>query len=93
MDRLHGPANPATQRGLAVGEQTMNATLQRRLEELEGLVQCRTSGRIRDLRIEAFSDRVVISGRTSTYYAKQLAQHAAMEFSGLGQLRNEIEVF
>jgi hypothetical protein len=35
----------------------------------------------------------VISGRTSTYYAKQLAQHAAMEFSGLGQLRNEIEVF
>lgn len=67
--------------------------VQRRLEELEGLVQCRTSGRIRDLRIEAYSDRVVMSGRTNTYYAKQLAQQAAMELAGLGQLRNDIEVF
>lgn len=71
----------------------MKRTMQRRLEELEGLVQCRTSGRIRDLRIDAYSDRVVISGRTSTYYAKQLAQQAAMELAGLGQLRNEIEVY
>lgn len=67
--------------------------VQRRLEELEGLVQCRTSGRIRDLRIEAYSDRVVISGWTNTYYAKQLAQQVAMELAGLGQLRNDIEVF
>lgn len=67
-------------------------TGQRRLEELEGLVQRRTGGRIRDFRIEVNGDRVVLCGRTSTYYAKQLAQQAAMEAADLGVCENEIEV-
>ena len=35
---------------------------------------------------------VVLHGRTKTYYAKQLAQHAALELLGNHVLVNAIEV-
>jgi len=35
---------------------------------------------------------LVLTGRTCTYYVKQLAQHAVMEFVDLPILANDIEV-
>ncbi len=61
-------------------------------EQLEQMVQCRVGGRVRDLRVQVRHGGVVLQGRTTTYHAKQLAQHAAMELGGLPVLANEIEV-
>jgi hypothetical protein len=63
-----------------------------RQEQLESLMQRRLGNRVRDLRIAVQADGVVLQGRTSTYHAKQLAQHAAMELTNLPILANEIEV-
>jgi hypothetical protein len=63
-----------------------------RTEELEALVQSRLGGRVRDLRLVVRPNGVILQGRTATYHAKQLAQHAAMEVSGLRVLANDIEV-
>jgi len=61
-------------------------------DRVERTVRCRTGGRIRDLRVQLFGEDVVLSGVTSTYYAKQLATHAALDELGGGQLTNSIEV-
>ena len=54
---------------------------------------CReTAGGVRNLRVEVSRSRVLLDGRCSTYYTKQKAQHAAMEFSGARELTNRIEV-
>jgi hypothetical protein len=61
---------------------------------LEALIQRRLVGRasVRDFRLVAQDQGLVLRGRASTYYAKQIAQHAAMETTGLPILANEIEV-
>lgn len=47
---------------------------------------------IRELAIEVGSDGIVIYGRTTTYYAKQLAQQAALELGPFERLENRIVV-
>jgi len=42
----------------------------------------RTGGRIRSLRVGQVDGRIVVSGRTSTYHARQLAFAAAVELMG-----------
>jgi len=59
---------------------------------IERIVRCRTGGRIRDLRVEQQGDDIVLSGSASTYYAKQLATHAALDEIVAGNLTNSIEV-
>lgn len=61
------------------------------LDQLEGLLQRRLVGRVRDLRVELHDQGVVLRGWTRAYYAKQLAQHGVME-SGFPIVANEIEV-
>lgn len=61
-------------------------------EHLEALLMRRLGNRIRDLRVLVQSEGIVLQGRSSTYYAKQLAQHAAMEMSQYPIAANEIEV-
>ena len=48
----------------------------------ERLIVQRTWGRVHGLQVEVLSDRLVVHGRTSTYYAKQLALEGAMEALG-----------
>jgi hypothetical protein len=60
--------------------------------ELEAHVQCRLSGRVRDLHVVLRDHGLILQGHALTYYAKQLAQHAVMEASDLPILANEIEV-
>lgn len=48
--------------------------------------------RIRHLRVELEGGGLVLHGQAATYYAKQLAQHAAAEAAGLPVCTNAIEV-
>lgn len=61
-------------------------------ERLEAVVLNRVGGRVRELRITVGPDGLVLAGWATTYHAKQLAQHAAMEEAGLPVLANDIEV-
>jgi len=48
--------------------------------------------RMRDFRVVVQEQDLVLHGCAPTFFAKQLAQHAAMEVSGLPIAANEIEV-
>lgn len=61
------------------------------IDQLEAHLHCHLGGRIRDLRLVAERGSVILRGHAPTYYAKQLAQHALMEATGLPVI-NEIEV-
>ncbi len=60
--------------------------------ELESVVRTRTSRRVRNLRSELHEDRVVLSGQTTSYYVKQLAQHGIREILPYINLENSIAV-
>jgi hypothetical protein len=63
-------------------------------DQLEALIQRHLLGRVRvsHLRVLVQEQGLILQGCVPTYYDKQLAQHAAMEVSGLPILANEIEV-
>jgi hypothetical protein len=71
---------------------TLLAPLQIDEERLESLMQSRLGNRVRNLRVRVLADGLVLQGRTTTYHAKQLAQHAAMELAPTPILANDIEV-
>jgi hypothetical protein len=62
------------------------------LDELQAQVRNRLGGLVQHFRVLNRANGLVITGRTATYYAKQLAQHAVMEASVLPILANDIEV-
>jgi hypothetical protein len=55
-------------------------------------VTARTDRRVRDLRVEVRTDRVVLRGRTSSYHVKQLALQGAIEAYPDARLENAIVV-
>ena len=61
-------------------------------ERLEGMLIRRLGNRVRDLRVIVLPAGLILQGRTATYHAKQIAQHAAMELADLPIVANEIEV-
>jgi len=61
-------------------------------EELEFQIRERTAGRVKNLRVYRSDDGVVLQGSSHTFYAKQLAQHAALQLVPRGRLLNEIVV-
>lgn len=63
-------------------------------DQLEARIQRHLLSRatIPGFRVEIHEQGLVLHGFAPTFYAKQLAQHAAMEVSGLPVLANEIEV-
>jgi hypothetical protein len=63
-------------------------------DQLEALIERRLLGRVRvrGFRVLVQEQGLILQGWAGTFYAKQLAQHAAMEVSGLPILANEIEV-
>jgi hypothetical protein len=62
------------------------------MEQLESQVQHRLGGRIRDFRVLVRDNGLILQGRTPTYHAKQLVQHAVMEVGQMPILANDIEV-
>lgn len=61
-------------------------------DTVERYVRLRTGGTIRSLRVEVHDGEVLLTGRTSTYYNKQLATHAALDAASHMSLVNDIEV-
>lgn len=62
-------------------------------EQLEGYIERRASGRIRDLHVVCSDDAIIIQGRSRTYHDKQLAQQAVLDLTdGSPQLTNQIIV-
>lgn len=59
---------------------------------IERAVSRQTFGGIRDLHVEVTDDGVLLRGRCTTYYCKQLAQTAAMGLPGGDRLTNQINV-
>jgi osmotically-inducible protein OsmY len=61
-------------------------------ENIEQVVRLRTGGTIRGLRVEVGDGRVTLTGRTNTFFCKQLATAAALGALGDRALDNMIEV-
>jgi hypothetical protein len=62
-------------------------------DQIARLVQSKTGGRIAGLTVSVAGTDVIISGRTTTYYLKQLATHAALDLTGtFATLTNDIVV-
>jgi hypothetical protein len=59
---------------------------------IERAVQHETGRGVSNLTVEISRDGVMLKGHCSTYYCKQLAQHAAMALPGGSRLVNCIEV-
>ncbi len=59
---------------------------------IERAVQEETGRSVLDLSVEVGEDGVLLKGHCATYYCKQLAQHAAMEMTGVNRLTNSIKV-
>ena len=59
---------------------------------LTALIAARTGGSIRELSVELVGEDLVLSGVTSTYFAKQQASHVAMEAAPDHELSNQIVV-
>jgi hypothetical protein len=60
---------------------------------IEQAVHRETGREIADLTVEVSPQGVLLRGHCTTYYTKQLAQHAAMNIPGGNRLINSIEVF
>jgi hypothetical protein len=63
-----------------------------RHQELERHIQDRTGRRVHGLCVEVRDEQVVLRGRTSSYYIKQLAQHCVWDVLPDVRLANDIVV-
>ncbi len=61
-------------------------------ESLRDSIRAKTNGGIRSLEVTVNGASVVISGRTTRYYYKQLATSAAMALVNQRELQNDIDV-
>ena len=62
-------------------------------ERIEGHIERRASGRIRDLHVVCSEGMIILMGRSRTYHAKQLAQEAVLDLTdGFPALANQIVV-
>lgn len=62
-------------------------------ESVRRQVRRQTAGMIHELQVHLMPGQVILTGQASSYYAKQLATHAAMNVIDEGlELMNDIEV-
>ena len=60
---------------------------------IEGQIERRAGGQIRDLHVVYGDDEIILLGRSRTYHAKQLAQQAVLDLvEGFRSLTNRIVV-
>lgn len=50
-------------------------------ERIEGYIERKACGRIRDLHVICSDKQIVLQGRSRTYHAKQLAQEAVLDLT------------
>jgi len=63
-----------------------------RRQELERHIQDRTGRRVQGLCVDVGEEQIVLRGRTSSYYVKQLAQHSVWDMLPDVRLENGIVV-
>ncbi len=63
-----------------------------RHQELERHIQARTGRRVHGLTVEVREQQVILRGRTTSYYVKQLAQHSVWDVMPDVVLANDIVV-
>jgi len=64
-------------------------------ESIRRRIEQRTGGRIQMLEVQVVGDKVIVGGRASTYYLKQLALHGVLDVLGSGgttQVELNVEV-
>ena len=88
-DQSTGKLSPALR--LCIAED-VDFIHQAEIDRLERKVRCRVTGSVRNFRLQVHADGLILLGHASTYYAKQLAQHAIMAATIVPILANEIEV-
>jgi hypothetical protein len=71
---------------------TLPSEFQELIEQVRSAVRARTGGRIHGLSIRIDDGCLVLTGRTSTYYNKQLATHAALDAALEMSVQNNVEV-
>lgn len=64
----------------------------RRISRIKRVIRRQTSGGIRELAVDLDIGSVRLRGRCSSFYCKQMAQQAAMNFLPGETIVNEIEV-
>jgi hypothetical protein len=63
------------------------------LTRIKRAVRRKTNGGVQSLTVEMHAEIVLIRGRCTSFYCKQMAQQTAMKYLAEGaQLQNEIEV-
>jgi hypothetical protein len=83
------PAKPVVE--LAINSPLLEEQ-RRRLVRIKRAIRRKTSGGIRELKMELRGDELLLRGSCSTFYCKQIAQTAAMSYLSGETLINEIEV-
>ena len=79
--------------GVAAGvAQRKKTEAEKFAERLARLVQRRTGGTIRQLRVEIKPEGIYLDGQCAAYYLKQLAQEAVLAITEDQKLFNQIEV-
>jgi len=82
----HEAGSDSRRLGLVKGESEL-------AERIEGHIERRASGRIRDLQVVCSDGMIILMGRSRTYHAKQLAQEAVFDLTeGQAALANQIVV-
>ncbi len=85
MQPGHAPRRADAVDGSAVDQQTLAARVRR------GILRV-AAGRVRNLAVEVRGETILICGRCSSYYCKQLAQTVAMELANGEQVENQLVV-
>ncbi len=75
-----------------VRDKKINLNTANGVAELEAGVHRRLGRQVRNFHLVVVEKGLILRGHAQTYYAKQLAQQAVMEATGLPILANEIEV-
>ena len=87
------PATPRTAPGMRMPHRNDARTEAKRLAaDIERAIRVRTGRTVHDLAVQVTKEGIVLTGSCSTYYTKQLAQHAAMTLLAHERLVNDIEV-
>lgn len=89
--KVNSPEFPTEVAEFSLGE--MEAHRSRLVRRILQRIESRLPGRIRQLSVCAAENAIVLSGRCSTYYTKQVAQHTAMGVLEYERLINNIDVF
>jgi len=69
-----------------------NQSMMEELCSIEQRLQCRLGSRVREVQLRVEPHGLVIIGRSTSYYDKQLAQHIVKELCGLSVAENRIAV-